>query len=384
MEEKNRRKERLEEEERRIECERHITRVRVYADFSNWGVIVNQSPKHVTAEDVRERSASIVVNILNQASNIAHAYGIRLVYYAVGVVNTAASMRCVFNGENWKGQSNVFREREVEALILTHSNSSAKSLQNLNKAVRLRFLFLDGCPLKGGPAGGKDKMPRGSIESFNENVFELLTNSGPVPSLECLSIVGTSSQLSSTWLDIVGKMCPKLKVVYFTRKIGEKALGWSDVVMMQAMREPRLLPCGHVGDAPSLAQMRTRCCPMCRTPFHNGQLVSLEASVTQVTRVDDGSWKATIVDTLRTPLDEKVVYHACGEFYNLSSLHRIYEATQKFTEIDQTLFDTLSTEHCVRCSRLMHTLHVCYPRSATADEANFESLQQASSYIVTE
>ncbi len=84
-----------------------------------------------------------------------------------------------------------------------------------------------------------------------------------------------------------------VKVVYFSRKPGDKALGWSDVVMMQSMREPRLLPCGHVGDALSLMQMRACLCPICRNPFRSFELVALEASITQLTRIDKDSWKGT-------------------------------------------------------------------------------------------
>ncbi len=162
VEAKLRRKEQFEHQELAIEKRRGITRVRVFADFSNWGVIANAARHQLTPEDVRERNASIVVpdashsvfvpsnpyqnfsrqvNVLNQAANIAHAYGLRFVYHTISIVNTQASMRCVFNGENWKGQ-NIFREREVEALLLSHSNTSAKSLQNLNKAHRLKYLFL--------------------------------------------------------------------------------------------------------------------------------------------------------------------------------------------------------------------------------------------------
>ena len=66
---------------------------------------------------------------------------------------------------DWLGQV-IFREREVEILKLMYSSTSSKSLQNLNGAVRLKYLYLDGCPLA--TNSGKT----------NANVFDSLTLHG--------------------------------------------------------------------------------------------------------------------------------------------------------------------------------------------------------------
>ncbi len=197
-EEGSSRREKYEEDELAYERERGITRVGVHADFSNWGVI---STLHggVTAEDARANNAAIVSTILNQSSVLGHKFGLRLVFRDISVAHTHASMRCVFNGEDWKGQT-IFREREVDTLKLIGSNTSAKSLQNLNGAIRLQHLYLDGCPLA--TNSGKTRA----------NVFDQLTQHGPVPELLCLSLVGTSAHLSSDWLSkgcdgIVGFAC---------------------------------------------------------------------------------------------------------------------------------------------------------------------------------
>jgi hypothetical protein len=44
--------------------------------------------------------------------------------------------------------------------------------------------------------------------------------------------------LSSSWISHVAKGCPNLEIIYFTRRPGEKALGWDDVIKMQTMRDP--------------------------------------------------------------------------------------------------------------------------------------------------
>lgn len=358
------RKERYEVEELEYEQSKGIVRVAVHADFCNWGLISRLKEGH-TAEETRLLNAQIVSNILNQASAVGHAYGIRFVFNHVSFVHTQASMRSVYNGEDWRGQA-VCREREVEVLNLICSNTSAKSLQNLNSCIRLKYLYLDGCPLSS--SSGKTKA----------NVFDELTQHGAVPELRCLSIVGTSALLSSDWLSKVESKCPKLTLVFFTRRPGDKALGWSDVVMMQAMREPSLLPCGHVGDATSLQQIKNHLCPICRTPFTLKKLIALRASVTQLTRVAD-SWKATIVDTLRHPLDDKVLYHECGELYNLSSVNLLYGTSAQ--EINDDLIEKLKALPCLRCGSLFHDLQVCFPRSAVEDDVQFTSLQEACGYF---
>ena len=258
----------------------------------------------------------------------------------------------------------------MDTLKLIGSNTSAKSLQNLNGAIRLQYLYLDGCPLA--TNSGKTRA----------NVFDQLTEHGPVPELLCLSLVGTSAHLSSDWLSKVEAKCPKLALVYFTRRPGDKALGWSDVVMMQSMREPSLLPCGHVGDAASLRHMRQQICPICRTPFTLERLVALRATVSQLTRVGD-SWKATIVDTLRYPLDDKVLYHECGEFYNLSSFRTLYGGDAK-AEINPDFVQSIKNELCLRCGKCFDRLYICYPRSAVEDEAGFSTLSEACGYFATD
>lgn len=185
------RREKYEQDELEYERSKGIVRVGVSADFSNWGVI-SSLPPGVSAEDARANNAQIVSTVLNQMSALGHRFGLRFVFREINVAFTQASMRCVFNGEDWMHQI-IFREREVEVLKLQGSNTSAKSLQNLNGAVRLQYLYLDGCPLASN--SGKIKA----------QVFDQLTQHGPVPELLCLSLVSTSAHLSSDWLSKVKK-----------------------------------------------------------------------------------------------------------------------------------------------------------------------------------
>lgn len=68
------------------------------------------------------------------------------------------------------------------------------------------------------------------------------------------------------------------------------------------------------------------------------------------------------MDSLRQPLDEKVLYHECGEFYNRSSLHVLY-GLDAALDFGPALFDVVRELPCAKCSRPMVNVHVCFPRS---------------------
>jgi hypothetical protein len=169
--------------------------------------------------------------------------GQRFVFSEVNLSGTLSSMRAIFNGTNGRGQL-IRRETEVEVLNLSKTQTTARSLLSLHRLSNLRTLYLDHCL---------------SLKKSGKDVFSLLSKKSPIPNLEELSVVGTSEVLSLNWFVEVETNCPKLNTIYFTRKKGTKALGWQDLVMMQTMRNPQLLPCGHIAEKASIIEQR-----MCR------------------------------------------------------------------------------------------------------------------------
>ena len=173
FEEKQKRKEEMERKEMEEEEAKGITRVYVICNFSDWGML---SKEHLASElkkgeltafltyknnfflitcykvttscsneALRGKVANIISKILNKMLIIGHSYGIRFVFNEINLSQTEASMRSIFNGEDWKGNI-IYREREVSILHLSHTQTSTKSLQNLSKLVRLEYLYLDDCP----------------------------------------------------------------------------------------------------------------------------------------------------------------------------------------------------------------------------------------------
>ncbi len=118
-------------------------------------------------------------------------------------------------------------ESKVQVLDLSYSQTSSRSLKNFCKAIHMRVLMLDHCMnLKRSKNKGRECIntyilyvcpitllppPRTNPFRFwiiaftiaESNVFSLLLEH-PIPSLEVLSLVGTSKLLSDYWINQVG------------------------------------------------------------------------------------------------------------------------------------------------------------------------------------
>jgi len=59
-------------------------------------------------------------------------------------------------------------------------------------------------------------------------------------------------------------------------------LGWQDLILMQTMRNPQLLPCGHIGDKESTVSLSY--CSLDRESFRIEELVTLNPSNTKLSK----------------------------------------------------------------------------------------------------
>jgi len=193
--------------------------------------------------------------------------------------------------------------------------------------------------------------------------------------------VGTSSTLSHKWLSDIEAACPKLCKIYFTRKKGTKALGWQDVVLMQALRIPVLLPCGHIGDKSSIRQLGY--CSFDRQPFRGSDMVEVNPLITLLVKDSTTQkWHASIVDVYRNPLDAKVLYHGCGSFLNVSSVKQLYNLEDD--TLNEMVLVKLRNTRCPECLQSLLNARICYPHSAEmgADEQQFDDLKGIGSYAM--
>jgi len=176
--------------------------------------------------------------------------------------------------------------------------------------------------------------------------------------------------------------CPMLQKIFFTRKKGAKALGWHDSIMMQTMRKPHLLPCGHIGDRDTLSLVGN--CSLDRLPFKASDLLLLNPVITSLIKdKTHNTWTAAIVDFSRELLDSKCVYHPhCGCFFNISTIRNI------FCDIKDNLFSentilNLQSKSCPYCYEKMSGLRICFPHSAEAvDATDFSDLRHVGAYSV--
>jgi len=127
-------------------------------------------------------------------------------------------------------------------------------------------------------------------------------------------------------------------------------MGWHDVILMQTMRNPQLLPCGHIMDKESIKDFGA--CSFDRKPFEESKLIPVNPAITLVERDSDLKWRALVVDTLREPLDPKVMFHpSCGEFYNIKSVQILYNIGKDKTVLDDPIKKALKGSLCNGCRK---------------------------------
>jgi len=195
---------------------------------------------------------------------------------------------------------NKFIEKKyIENLNLSYTHTSARSLVSLHRLEKLKVLYLDYCP---------------SLSSKGQkNVFSLLIKRDPIPNLEVVSIVGTSSTLSHKWFSHIEVSCPKLKAVFFTRKKGIKVGGLKDIVSGRTMVEPIVLPCGHISDLKVIDKERK--CSIDDIEVDPLECIAINPSICHL-YFEHNEWHVEVVDVLRKHLSKRAIYHfSCGTFF---------------------------------------------------------------------
>eukprot|EP01121_Diplochlamys_sp_Union-15-3_P011740 TRINITY_DN3433_c0_g1_i1.p1 TRINITY_DN3433_c0_g1~~TRINITY_DN3433_c0_g1_i1.p1 ORF type:complete len:494 (-),score=59.35 TRINITY_DN3433_c0_g1_i1:66-1547(-) len=289
-------------------------------NLSKWPNIKSNADflKGLNSNARRDKVKAVTDKLFLTVMEIGYSQSIRFVFSEVDLSNSMASMRVVIGGIDGQGRS-FPREKEVEELNLSNTQTSKRSLLFLYQLDNLRILNLDNCP---------------ELKHSGKDLFELIAQNGKVSNIESLSVVGISNYVAPDWLTPIDAGCPKLKKVFFTRQKGTKAIGWHDAILMQTMRDPVLLPCGHILDKESL--LGQTLCSFDRKPFLEAELVLLNPSITLLEKGEDNQWVARIVDSLRTPLESKVLIHpSCGEFYNLSTLQKLYNIALGKRSVDE-------------------------------------------------
>jgi len=331
-------------------------------NFSNWAYLKAERWNGLTGDPLKTIITNIVVSVLDRLMDLGSSLGFRFLFSNIDLSNTEASLRSILKG-TCAGRP-VHREVEVEELILSRTKTSAQGLGSLYLFRNLKTLNLDHC------------------ENLSERFsFNSLSKDDKIPKLKVLSLVGTSSTLSHKWLSDIEAACPKLCKIYFTRKKGTKALGWQDVVLMQALRIPVLLPCGHIGDKSSIRQLGY--CSFDRQPFRGSDMVEVNPLITLLVKDSTTQkWHASIVDVYRNPLDAKVLYHGCGSFLNVSSVKQLYNLEDD--TLNEMVLVKLRNTRCPECLQSLLNARICYPHSAEmgADEQQFDDLKGIGSYAM--
>lgn len=330
--------------------------------FKNWNHHL-LSDSDIDGETQRNKVMKLVSNLMDKVMDVAYEkFSIRAIFSDVDLTSTQGSMRSIFYGK-FLGKK-IARETEVEKLNLSKTRTSFRSIICLHLLSNLRELYLDYCV---------------SLQKAGKDVFSYLLLKDPISKLEILSVVGITKTMSEKWLKDVDLMCPKLRIVYYTKHQNSKAIGWRDIVMLQSVRQPVLLPCGHVGDREPVLAMKY--CPLDRTYVDEDNILPMNPAITQL-RLENNGWVSTIVDIKRKQLDSKLLYHpSCGNFYNIESINSIYNLG--IIHLDRDSIALLSGTLCIACEKDMKNVRICYPlESENCNDKLFENLETVGSYLI--
>eukprot|EP01130_Rhizamoeba_saxonica_P006511 TRINITY_DN2588_c0_g1_i1.p1 TRINITY_DN2588_c0_g1~~TRINITY_DN2588_c0_g1_i1.p1 ORF type:complete len:611 (+),score=123.96 TRINITY_DN2588_c0_g1_i1:11-1843(+) len=341
--------------------------IKLSCNFSHNPYLQSEFWKDLSHDQMKESVNRLVVEILDAIMYFGSVNDIRFITNILNLSNTNCSMRCVFGG-HIDADRPISRENEIEILDLSSTLTSARSLLSVHRMINLRVIYLDHC---------------NDIQNAGKKIFNLLCKKPPIPNLEMFSAVGTSSGLSHKWLRDLGASCPKLNEVFYTRRRGDKVIGMRDAVLDQTMRNPQLLPCGHIADRKVCLNIGN--CSVDKIKFDTVDLKTLTPSISHL-YLEDGGWKVEIVDCLRETLSSKSFYHLeCGTFYNDTSLNKLWGIDPKHITFDE-LFDFVKEKECIFCHiPMMHGTRISFPPINDPEDGsifmNGQSLEDIANYI---
>jgi len=156
---------------------------------------------------------------------------------------------------------------------------------------------------------------------------------------------------------------------------------------MQTMRDPQLLPCGHISDLEPI--LKTRKCCLDQMQVQKNSLETINPSISHLYKnLNNEKWEVDIVDALRRQLEDRTVYHVkCGTFYNMNTIKELFNLDPESMN-NEILLNNLSQIYCYYCNvSFSFNARICYPNSVQQsfnDDNNFIDLGTMSSYSMFE
>lgn len=178
---------------------------------------------------------------------------------------------------------------------------------------------------------------------YCKNITEVLEPQIVCPSLQTLSLVGTAMELKAGWQKKLAKKFPNLTLIDVT--LGKNVLkspGFLDVTTLSSCVNARIYsPCGHLFSKASRVD-KLKPCPVCNTEIKHAY--SVTKHITRFEKNINGSWRSTVVDVKRKPLQSGQVYFhkSCQQFFNGDTLKTIYgeDILEQMAKTDL---------HCIGC-----------------------------------
>ncbi len=260
-----------------------------------------------------------IIAKLNEMSSNSFSFSISEIDFS----GTKCSMRALFR----EGFEDLVQsiKHDLKVLKLSGTQSSLEGFQFLHNLRTLKELEFDDC---------SPDLQNGQFQA------QQFRNFHPCPSLEKMSLLGTSLKMGTQWLPPLQIIFPNVKKIAITQEYGPhtKTLGIADAATLSTAVEPQVIKCGHIFNLTTLQGNWANQCLTCRTHFDNSEKKAFKPRATVLTKQADGFFYSKVVDISGHPVQGKNGIHlTCGTIYNPLSLQEHYQAGQVSELFSRTL-----------------------------------------------
>ena len=214
----------------------------------------------------------------------------------------------------------------IERIDWSNTSISSEGLKFTYLLSNLKILELDGC----------------------KNVKDILGLKNPCPSVQEITILGTSCIFKGNWLKKLEQKFPKIRILDLTQTFSKsnKFLGvkyGGKTAIYPLVYEP----CGHVVGSPrNLFDIVAKTCIQCQEKIEQSH-----GAAFPITRFEkkENTWKVRILDITRRDLKGRLFFHApCAHLYTIESINEIFKI--KIVEkSDAELVNSVAKFNCPGC-----------------------------------
>ncbi|CRX38837.1 hypothetical protein [Estrella lausannensis] len=147
-----------------------------------------------------------------------------------------------------------------------------------------------------------------------------------IPSLEALSIIGTTMSIGNEEMRNLAAKFPHLTSLEYSQKpsssaLPQKVLGITDPITLSTVIDPVLFECGHLTGRSEADQMGK-----CYSQCHSKVIGAFKPLLTRLEKIGD-RWQVRLIDFKRRNLSGATFYHdRCGALFTSETVREIFDS----------------------------------------------------------